>query len=320
MSFRLPVTLWVYGKKAQAEALVDSGATTNFIDRSFVERNHLVTDKLATPYEVTNADGTPNIAGQVREYVRAYLEIGTHKTRQYLFVTQLGDKDMMIGYSYLYKHNPEIDWQTGEWVFTRCPETCAARARKMQVDEAETNELHLEPDLPWESSLDNLGEEDTENPYINWINTDDPHDHTQTAIIASMFDEKDMDEELDDSDEDTIKWKSLVPPWLHEFGDIFSKKKSERMPERKPYDHPIDFVDGSPLSKPSKLYPLSPKERNSLDEWIDEEKSVESQRRQHEEQVPRLELHCAHRVWPSLCEGGPAAVARRRPAERGFTA
>src|ERR1700761_3109688 len=78
LSFRLPVTLWVYGKKAQAEALVDSGATTNFIDRSFVERNHLVTDKLATPYEVTNADGTPNIAGQVREYVRAYLEIGTH--------------------------------------------------------------------------------------------------------------------------------------------------------------------------------------------------------------------------------------------------
>ena len=44
MSFKILLTLWVYGAKAQAEALVDSGATTNFIDRRFVERNHLVTD------------------------------------------------------------------------------------------------------------------------------------------------------------------------------------------------------------------------------------------------------------------------------------
>lgn len=40
---------------------------------------------------------------------------------------------------------------------------------------------------------------------------------------------------------------------------------------RKTYDHPIDFVEGASLPKPAKLYPLSPKERNSLDEWIDEE-------------------------------------------------
>ncbi|KAJ7582444.1 hypothetical protein C8J56DRAFT_726054, partial [Mycena floridula] len=64
-SFRIPVTLWVDGKKVQTEALVDSGATTNFIDKSFVERNHLVTTKLATPYEVRNADGTFNISGQI---------------------------------------------------------------------------------------------------------------------------------------------------------------------------------------------------------------------------------------------------------------
>ena len=268
MTFKLPVTLWVYGTKVQAEALVDSGATTNFIDKSFVERNHLVTNKLAIPYNVHNADGTPNAAGQIKEYVRAYLEIGTHKTTQYLFVTQLGDKDMMIGYSYLYKHNPEINWQTGEWVFTRCPETCGTRSHKTQMTEAETNELQL--NLPWESSLDNLGEEDTENPYINWVHTDDPDNHLQTAIFASLI--NDMDEkDLNDTDEDTINWKSHVPAWLHTYGDIFSKRKSERMPDRKPYDHPIDFVEGSSLPKPAKVYPLSPNERNSLDEWIDEE-------------------------------------------------
>lgn len=211
MSFKLPVTLWVYGKKVQAEALVDSGATTNFIDKTFVESNHLVTYKLATPHNVRNADGTPNVAGQIKEYVRALIEVGTHQSTQYLFVTQLGDKQMMIGYSYLYKHNPSIDWQTGEWEFTRCPNTCVNKARKIRVIEAETDELQLEQDLPWEAALDELGSADHINPYINWVDiSEDPNDHKQIQVIATMFDEKDMDEELED-DEDTSKWKSLVP-------------------------------------------------------------------------------------------------------------
>ena len=50
-------------KKVQTEALVDSEATTNFVDRVFVENNNLVKYKLANPYKVVNADGTPNKAG-----------------------------------------------------------------------------------------------------------------------------------------------------------------------------------------------------------------------------------------------------------------
>ena len=57
-SFRVPVTLWVYGKKVQTEALVDCGATTTFIDKGFVNKNNLVTHKLAVPIKVINADGT----------------------------------------------------------------------------------------------------------------------------------------------------------------------------------------------------------------------------------------------------------------------
>ena len=46
-------------KKVQTEALVDSGATMNFVDRVVVENNNLVMHKLANPYRVINADGTP---------------------------------------------------------------------------------------------------------------------------------------------------------------------------------------------------------------------------------------------------------------------
>jgi len=102
----------------------------NFVDRVIVENNNLVMHKLANLYHVINADGTPNKAGQITEYVRAYVEIGSHKTTQHLFVTNLGNKEMMIGYSYLYKHNPNINWRKGQWEFTRCLDTCASKVRK----------------------------------------------------------------------------------------------------------------------------------------------------------------------------------------------
>jgi len=79
-----------------------------------MENNNLVTHKLANLYCVINADSTPNKAGQITEYVQAYVEIRSHKMTQHLFVTNLGNKEMMIGYSYLYKHNPDIDWQKGQ--------------------------------------------------------------------------------------------------------------------------------------------------------------------------------------------------------------
>ena len=62
-----------------------------------------------------------------------------------------------------------------------------------------------------------------------------------------------------------------MPEWLYEYRNVFSKNKSERIPIRKLYDHTIDFVKGTVLSKPTKVYLLSLAERNSLDMWINEE-------------------------------------------------
>jgi len=62
-----------------------------------------------------------------------------------------------------------------------------------------------------------------------------------------------------------------VPEWLYEYENVFSKHKSERMPLQKPYDYAIDFMEGTKLSKPAKVYLLSLAERNPLDTWINEE-------------------------------------------------
>ena len=99
------------------------------------------------------------------------------------------------------------------------------------------------------------------------MDIDHPNDYSQAWTIANMF--SDVNELDDEDDEDTKNWKSHVPAHLHEYGDVFSKRKSEWMPARKAYNHAIDFVKGAQLPKPAKLYALSPSEKNSLDQLID---------------------------------------------------
>lgn len=81
-----------------------------------------------------------------------------------------------------------------------------------------------------------------------------------------------LDKDIEEEDEDTRNWKSHVPEHYHEFGNVFSKTKSECMPVPKPYDHAIEFEENATLPQPTKLYPLSSAERHSLDEWIDEQR------------------------------------------------
>jgi predicted aspartyl protease len=92
---------WVYGKKVQLEALVDSGATTIFINKRLVKSNNLLMHKLASPFNIINADGTSNKSGQITDAIRCYLEIGTHKSKNQILVTDLGSKDMILGMSFL---------------------------------------------------------------------------------------------------------------------------------------------------------------------------------------------------------------------------
>jgi len=170
---------------------------------------------------------------------------------------------MMIGYLYLYKHNPNINWQKGQWEFTRCLDICASKVRKIRDVEAEANELHLKMDVSEFPSLDNIEDEDPNNHILSWADTTDPGSHQQVMMIATILNNRDQYGDLDCKDMKT--WKAHVPEWLHEYGNVFSKYKSERMPLQKPYDHAIDFMEGA------KVYPLSLAERKSLETWIDKE-------------------------------------------------
>ena len=96
------------------KALLDSGVTGNFIDKDFVCTKGISTWNISCPIPVFNVDGSPNEAGQVSEVVDMVLRYKTHSERMLLAVSNLGKQSMILGYTWLKDHNPEVNWQTGE--------------------------------------------------------------------------------------------------------------------------------------------------------------------------------------------------------------
>ena len=112
------------GKRIATKALVDSGATGSFIDQDFVRRHGIATRQLLRPMPVLNVDGTSNEAGQITEVVDLIVKYDRHAERMLLAVTGLGRKTLILGYTWLRQHNPEVNWQTQEVKLSRCPREC----------------------------------------------------------------------------------------------------------------------------------------------------------------------------------------------------
>ena len=64
----------------------------------------------------------------------------------------------------------------------------------------------------------------------------------------------------------------MLPPESAPWKNIFEKKASKRFPESRSWDHQIELNEDF-VPKRGKPYPLSPKQQNTLDEWIKDGKT-----------------------------------------------
>ena len=105
-------------------ALLDSGANATFINTSVTEWLGLLLTPLETPICIFNVDGSRNSAGDITHTTTITMEYLGHREELIAEVTNLGKNSLILGYTWLQKHNPTIDWQTGMIKFTRCPRSC----------------------------------------------------------------------------------------------------------------------------------------------------------------------------------------------------
>ncbi len=120
----IPITLTGDNRSVNTTTLLDSGATTNFINENFVQEHHIRTHDLPSPQPLFNVDGTLNKAGTVNKYASLKLTIRKHTERIPFTVTNIGSDNAIIGLTWLRQHNPSIDWKNGHITLPQCPITC----------------------------------------------------------------------------------------------------------------------------------------------------------------------------------------------------
>jgi hypothetical protein len=112
------------GEVVLTTALLDCGATSEFIHTDFMKHNCLTTKALNRPIPIYNVDGSPNEAGSISEVIKVMLRYREHSKRVTFAVTGLGKQDVILGLTWLCKHNPKVDWQSGEVKMSCCPNHC----------------------------------------------------------------------------------------------------------------------------------------------------------------------------------------------------
>ena len=262
-------------ERKSVTCLVDSSATSEFIDRDYAKSCHFNLVKLKQPIPMYNVDGTLNEAGSISEVVHLILRYKNHSERTMFAVTCLSKQKLLLRHSWLRIHNPEIDWNKGEVKMSRCPPHCCsgcrdelcqeriirkAEARRMDVCSAGRMPIinHDSEDSDLEETPASIEEGDR-------ILATGLLPHPSMDIRASST----ISQRLAEAFQTNSEVLSPIPDYLKEFTSVFSKQSFDALPEPREWDHAVELIPGT---KPSgcKIYPLSPAEQKELDIFLKE--------------------------------------------------
>jgi hypothetical protein len=102
-------------KRAEAIALIDLGATENFMNLTYAKWLCLLIKKMSTFRKLFNVDGMENKSGELQHYVDLQTRTGAHTTSLRFFLSDLGEHKAILGYPWFAAVQPKIDWKQG-WI------------------------------------------------------------------------------------------------------------------------------------------------------------------------------------------------------------
>ena len=99
---------------AKVSALIDSGATKNFVILDVIEFFNIPTFALPKPRTIYHVDGTKNCIGQVTEAANLNISYNGKCNVHIFYIINLGNDHMLLGMPFMAATNPNIDWTKGE--------------------------------------------------------------------------------------------------------------------------------------------------------------------------------------------------------------
>jgi len=145
------VTIRLHGKKRQItiNAMIDSGATEDFIDKGFCSKYKIRTTQAKMIREVYLADSRPSAMGPITHTGKVPMDIGSHRELAIFQVAKLPNHEVILGMPWLKQHSPRIDWGQGKITFEseRCTTWCLKESPTVYAipqDEAQEENLKVE--------------------------------------------------------------------------------------------------------------------------------------------------------------------------------
>ncbi|OBZ74158.1 hypothetical protein A0H81_06204 [Grifola frondosa] len=141
-----------HGLLVGVEALIDSGASENFIARRLVERYKVPTTVLPVPIKIGHVHRPSNQNERITEQVEGNLFLQGEKFPTRFYVYDLGPEELILGLPWIRKNGLKIDWENENMVIpdrnVRITRTTLAVGAQTITTQDETN---YGDDYLWES-------------------------------------------------------------------------------------------------------------------------------------------------------------------------
>jgi len=97
-------------RRTEVVALLDSGATKNFMNVTYAKWLKLPFKRLAMERPLFNVNGSANKAGSLKYYTDLEVQTGTKRMNMRFFLADLGEHKVILGYPWFAANQPKIDW------------------------------------------------------------------------------------------------------------------------------------------------------------------------------------------------------------------
>jgi RNase H-like domain found in reverse transcriptase/Reverse transcriptase (RNA-dependent DNA polymerase)/Integrase zinc binding domain/Integrase core domain/Aspartyl protease/Chromo (CHRromatin Organisation MOdifier) domain len=242
--------------------MIDSGASGYaFIDETFAQSHHLPLQPLRYPRRLDVADGSPTSSGSITRLAELRLSVANHHESVPCFVTKLGHYPIILGKTWLSRHNPKIDWGLNTVTFNsdHCRHSCTApRYFPVQVSGMtsipdEFLPIGISKSKPLDLCMIGAA------PFATLIK------RKNVEVFAISM--RDIEKAL--SPKKYVDPAAKLPTIYHDILDAFSKADADTLPPRRPYDHKINLEAGkTPPYGP--LYGMSQDELRVLKKYLDD--------------------------------------------------
>jgi hypothetical protein len=217
-------------------ALIDSGATGNFLDLGLLSLANFPLQQLLKPIQAYNVEGSTNRKGTILWKTKIPMLPFQKTNGLELMIVSLGRRQIILGMPWLKSQNPRIDWQAN---------------------------THSFPDSPTPISDDHM----TPQCYLlRWLGLN--VDQELSRLHSQQYSSEDgappsecLPQVMEYINNTTTK-EVVIPDWCKDFEDVFSERTHDRLPPHHSYDHTIE-LKSSFVPKVTKVYALNPAEREA---------------------------------------------------------